>query len=149
MSESSSSRKIGSRESYVLIQKNEKSLEKERERGRKRRRLRFFIKHTSAFASIALSEELSMDGDFLRFWCVIPMADIELLPARTHQRSNVRRSQPIWRSPKRRTTQSNEYVTYKRAHNHTKYTHIHMYTCTRDTHTRTHADVMRVRSCKI
>lgn len=35
MSESSSSRKIGSRESYVLIQKNEKSLEKERERGEK------------------------------------------------------------------------------------------------------------------
>lgn len=97
-------RKNGIAKSYVLIQKNEKSVEKERGRGRERRRLRLSVKYTSAFASIAFSEELPMDDDLRRFWCVIPMADIELLPARTHQRSNVRRSQPIWRSPKRRTT---------------------------------------------
>lgn len=33
-----------------------------------------------------------MDGDLRRSWRVIPTADTELLPARTHQRSIVRRS---------------------------------------------------------
>lgn len=128
-------RKNGIAKSYVLIQKNEKSVEKERGRGRERRRLRLSVKYTLAFASIALSEELPMDDDLRRFWCVIPMADIELLPARTHQRSNVRRSQPIWRSPKRRTTQFNEHVTHKRAYDHTNTRTYKIYTYRRHAHT--------------
>lgn len=100
-----------------------KKTRRERERERKRETLfeRFTAKDTSIRSLSPHFYGLPMDRD-LRHFCVIPMADIELLPARTHQRSNVRWSQLIWWSPKRRTT-LNRHESHAYAHT---ITHVHI-----------------------
>lgn len=69
------------------------------------------------------------DGSSGRFWCVIPMADIELLPARTHQKIE-RASKPtnmtISHQREERLNSINTCYIQTRTRPH-KHTHIYIY----------------------
>jgi hypothetical protein len=85
----SSGRTKSRNRTYLKKQKKEK---KRRKRKGEKKEVFFFriIKATLIRSILTTFTGLPMDRDLRHFWCVIPMADIELLPARTHQRSNVR-----------------------------------------------------------
>lgn len=141
-------RKNGIAKSYVLIQKNEKSVEKERGRGRER----------GDCGSPLNIPRRSLPSRFQKNcrWTMIFVASGASSPWRIS-------SYCQWEHTKDRTcVEANQFDDYQReerlnsmnmlltnAHTTTQI-HAHIkYIRTEDTHTRTHADAIRVRSCRI